>query len=148
MIVSETPNRVSSRRLQACVLLCAVVVLPIGVTYAQDYEAVGKRLRAAVEAGELTGGQARAMLGALKKADGDRKDQGSDRAKAYLANVKKELGTAVEAGKISKEDAIKRYEGAEKAIRDIRFTQVLFYWADAICVQDTGSTCTACCTRR
>jgi hypothetical protein len=94
-----------------------MVVLPIGVTYAQDYEAVGKRLRAAVEAGELTGGQARVMLGALKKADGDKKDQGSDRAKAYLANVKKELVAAVEAGKISKEDAIKRYQGAEKAIK-------------------------------
>ena len=117
MIVSETQNRVHSRRLQACVLLCAMVVLPIGVTYAQDYEAVGKRLRAAVEAGELTGGQARVMLGALKKADGDKKDQGSDRAKAYLANVKKELGAAVEAGEISKEDAIKRYQGAEKAIK-------------------------------
>jgi predicted RNA-binding protein associated with RNAse of E/G family len=117
MIVSETLKRVTSRWLQACVLLCATVVLPCGMVYAQDYDAVGKRLKAAVEAGELTGGQARVMLGALKNADGDKKDQGSDRAKAYLANVKKELVAAVEAGKISKEDAIKRYQGAEKAIK-------------------------------
>ncbi len=117
MIVSETPNRVSSRRLQACVLLCAVVVLPIGVTRAQDYEAVTKRLKAAVEAEELTGGQARVMLAALKKAGGEKKGLGMERAKAYLAKVKKELGVAMEAGKISKEDAIKKYQAAEKAVK-------------------------------
>jgi len=118
MIVQETPNRVSSRWLQACVLLCAVVVLPLGLAYGQDHEAVGKRLRAAVEAGELTGEQARVMLGALKQAEGGDKDQAADRAKAYLMNVKKKLGAAVEAGKISKEDAVKRYEGAEKAVKE------------------------------
>jgi len=37
MIVSETANRVTSRWLQACVLLCAAVVFPVGITYAQDY---------------------------------------------------------------------------------------------------------------
>jgi len=117
MIVSETPDRVISRRLQACALLYAMVVLPVGLTYAQDYEAVGKRLRAAIEAGELTSGQARIMLRALREADGAEKDRGSDRAKAYLANVRKELGALVEEGKISKEDAKKRYQGTEEAVK-------------------------------
>ncbi len=58
------------------------------------------------------------MMDALKKAGGTRKDQGADRAEAYLMRVKKELGELVEASKISKEDAIKRYEGAEKGIRE------------------------------
>jgi len=47
MIVSDNPNRSSSRWLQACVLLCAVAVFPLGVGSArntnaetgQDYEA-------------------------------------------------------------------------------------------------------------
>jgi cell fate (sporulation/competence/biofilm development) regulator YmcA (YheA/YmcA/DUF963 family) len=95
-----------------------MVVLPIGVTHAQDYEAVGRRLRAAVAAGELTAEQARAMLGALKKADGAKKERGTDEAKTHLMKVKKELSALVEAGKISEEDAIKRYQGAEKAVKE------------------------------
>ena len=116
MIVSETPHRVNSRWSQACVLLCAMVVLPLGVVYAQDYEAVGKRLRAAVEAGELTGGQARAMLGVLTESR-RRQERAKIRPKrrAYLTKVKKELGAAVEAGEISKEDAVKKYEARRKS---------------------------------
>jgi hypothetical protein len=117
MIISETPNRLNSRWLQASVLLCAIVVLPLGVGYAQDYEAVGKRLKAAVEAGELTGEQAKVMLGSLRKSGGTKKDQNSDKVKAYLAKVKKELGAAIDSGKISEEDAAKKYEAAEKAIK-------------------------------
>jgi Ca2+-binding EF-hand superfamily protein len=49
MIVSETSNRVHSPRLMACVLLCAMVLLPVGVTYAQGVQAVGERLAAAGE---------------------------------------------------------------------------------------------------
>ena len=206
MIVSETPNRVTSRWLQACVLLCAVVVLPFGMAYAQDYNAVEKRLgeavskgeltleqagammaaikkemapeagdereihayfervwaklqaavaegkmsaedaeakmsaikkakmgagkkdadykaigekiEAAVKAGKLTEAEARAKWAAIKKAADAKKDQGSDRAKAYLMKVKKELGAAIEAGRISEEDAKRRYQGAEKAIKE------------------------------
>ncbi len=117
MIISETPKRATSRWLQACVLLCAAVVLPLGMVYAQDYEAVGKRLKAAVQAGELTGQQARMMFGALKKAGSPKDNQPADQAQAYLMKVKQELGAAMEAGKISKEDAVKRFEAAEQAIK-------------------------------
>ena len=164
MIVSETSYRVTSRWLQACVLLCAVVVLPLGLAYAQDSEAVGKRLRAAVEAGELTGEQARAMLETLRKAGDAEKEvakrdidtqleatwemfqamvkagllteeqararmaaikktaarnlQEMEKARAHLTKVKEELETLSEAGKISREDVIKRYEGALKEVRE------------------------------
>ena len=119
MIVSENPNRTNSRWLQMCVvLLCVIVVLPLGIASAQDYGAVGRRLREAVAAGELTGEQARIMVDALRKASSAGQNQGSDRAKAYLMKVKKELGEAIEAGRISKEDAARRYEAAEKAIKE------------------------------
>jgi beta-lactamase regulating signal transducer with metallopeptidase domain len=118
MIVSETPRRSNSRWLRGIVLVCAIVVLPLTIVSAQDYEAVGRRLRAAVEAGELTGEQARVMMGALRKASAAQEDQGAERAKAYLTKVKKELAAAVEAGEISREDAARRYEDAQKAIRE------------------------------
>ena len=117
MIVSEKTKRSNSRRLQVCVLLCAMLVLPLGIASAQDYEAVGRRLRAAVEAGELTGEQARTMLGALRKASAE-ENQGSDRARAYLMKVRKELGAAVEAGRISEDAAKRRYEAAEKEVKE------------------------------
>ncbi len=117
MIVSGNPHRVYSRCLQACVLLCAAAVLPFGLAQAQDYEAVGKRLKAAVKAGELTSKEARAMLAALKALNSAEKDQNTDRVKQHLAEVNRELGAAVEAGKISKEDAVKRYKAAEKLIK-------------------------------
>ncbi|MCK4856973.1 MAG: M56 family metallopeptidase [candidate division Zixibacteria bacterium] len=118
MIVSETPKRSNSRWLQICVLLCAVVVLPLGIASAQDYEAVERRLGEGVAEGELTLKQASVMMDALKKAGGAKKDQDPDRAEAYLMKVKKELGELVEAGRISKEDAAKRYEGAVKGIKE------------------------------
>jgi len=118
MIVSEKPNQSNSRRLKICVLLCAMVVLPVGIASAQNYKAVERRLGEAVSNGELTLEQAVVMMDALKKAGGVKKDQGSDRAEAYLMKVKKELGELVEAGSISREDAAKRYEGANKGIKE------------------------------
>ena len=117
MIVSEKTNRSNTRRLKICVLLCALIVLPLGIASAQDYKAVERRLGEAVSKGELSLEQASVMLDALRKAGGARKDQGADRAQAYLMKVKKELGELVEAGRISKEDAVKRYEGAMKGLK-------------------------------
>ena len=111
MVVSETLNRVKTRTLQACVLLCTMAVLPCGMAYAQDFEAVGKRLRAAVEAGELTGEQARAMLGALRKAaehESERNPAVEDERVAKYREIEARIKAAVEAGKMSKEDAEKK----------------------------------------
>jgi len=189
MIPSNKPIRSNSRRFQVCVLACMMIVLPLGVVSAQDYEAVTKRLRAAVAAGELTGGQARTMLASLKKADSPKKQvarsgkkndrkkadhgatwqrllamvkagkltekqahakmsaikkevasktmtrgkaparrqarikkaqapaQKSNRYEAYLTKVKKELGAAVATGRISREDAGKRFKAAQEAMK-------------------------------
>ncbi|MHC4112421.1 MAG: hypothetical protein ACYSUY_15215, partial [Planctomycetota bacterium] len=74
MIVSNNSKRSNCRWLQICVLVCVVVVLPLGIASAADHEAVARRLKTAVAAGELTPQQARAMMGVLKKAGGDKKD--------------------------------------------------------------------------
>jgi len=118
MIISNKSKQSNTRRLQVCILLFAVVVLPFGIAAAQDYEAVERRLGEGVAKGELTLKQASIMLDALRKAGSADKDQGADRAKAYLMKVKKELGDLVEAGKISKEAAARRYEGAEKRVKE------------------------------
>ena len=118
MIVSGTENRANSRWGQAFVLLCAVVVLPLGMVYGADKDAVGKRLKAAVAAGELTGKQARIMLRTLSNKDSDGKETKPDQAHARLIKVRKQLADFVEAGKISKEDAVKRYQETEKAIKE------------------------------
>ena len=49
-IVSETPNRPNSRWMQACVVLCALVVLPLGVEDVKtvdlfELDKVGEALR-------------------------------------------------------------------------------------------------------
>ena len=111
MIVSEIANRVTSRWLPACVLLCAAVLLPMGTTYGQDYDAVGKRLRATVQAGELTGEQARTMLGALRKTaehEGDRNAGDENERVTKYRGIAARIKAAVEAGKLSEEDAEKK----------------------------------------
>ena len=87
MIVSQKPNRSNSRWSRMCVLVCTVVVLPLGLASAQDYEAVGKRLKESVQKGEITQQQAEAMMATLKK-EPVKKDQNSDKATAGPVKVK------------------------------------------------------------
>lgn len=69
MIVSSSPMVATPHWLRVALLLCAVGLLPLGLTYAQepDYEAVGERLIEAVKEGELTREQATAMMGELAR---------------------------------------------------------------------------------
>ncbi len=117
IIVSGKSNQVSSRWLRMCVLAYAVAVLPLGMASAQNYESVGKRLQKSVKRGEITQQQADAMVAVPKKETG-RKDQETDKATARLMNLKRDLGAAVEAGKISQEDAGKKYQAAAKALKE------------------------------
>lgn len=124
MFISSHRGRRSRRESGLVVLTCAFLFIFLGAVQAQNpnYKAVGKRLRAAVAAGELTGQQARVMLGALKKAAAQHKapakqKSGEARAKVYLTRVKKELIDAVKAGKISKADAAKRYASAAQQMK-------------------------------
>jgi beta-lactamase regulating signal transducer with metallopeptidase domain len=50
MIVSNNSKRSNCRWLQICVLVCVVVVLPLGIASAADHEAVARRLKTAVAA--------------------------------------------------------------------------------------------------
>lgn len=67
MIVSDRFLGAPSRLTRALAALAAAIVLPLGIASAQapDYDAVGARLVEAVEKGELTADQAKAMFGAL-----------------------------------------------------------------------------------
>ncbi len=126
MIFSEAPNRVSSRWLQVCVLLCAMVVLPLGRAVAQDFDAVERRLGQGVAEGELTVKQAAAMMDTLRKTRAEAKDKDNrshgraDRTKAdaYLRGVWAKLQAAVKAGKMSEEDAGKKMGAIKKGIAD------------------------------
>ena len=94
MIVSETPSRKTSRWLQACVLLCAALTLPLGLAYAQDYNAVERRLGEAVSKGELTLEHAGVMMEALRKAGGAREKWPN---RGEIAAVGKKIRAAVAA---------------------------------------------------
>jgi len=101
MIVSETTNRSRSRWLQACVLLGAMLVLPVGLTYAQDFDAVE---------GELSLEQAVVMMEALRQVAKDEQEGDiSRRFGGWIGDVGGKLKAAVEAGKLSEEDAWKKW---------------------------------------
>ncbi len=117
MIVSQTNLKLSNWMCLA-VFLLAIGVLPIGLVYAQDYEAVQKRLVEAVKSGEISRAQAGAMLETLKGTD--KAKRGGDRDMEALRRRYQEgarrIEAAVEAGEVSKEDAEKRLIEMRKAM--------------------------------
>ena len=89
------------------IVAMASCILPQGRVYAQDFEAVERRLGGAVEAGELTLEQASIMMKALKRSAGSKRAHNREmeaKKRRYMAFAK-EIEAAVEAGNISKEDA-------------------------------------------
>ena len=113
MIVSDNSKRSNSRWLQICVLLCAMVVLPLRIASAADYEAVGRRLRAAVAAGELTGEEARIMIGALRRSAQQGDWQGSDRddEPSRYEGFARRIRAAVAEGKMTPEEGREQLAG-------------------------------------
>ena len=111
MIVSNHPNRSRSRWLQSCVLLCAVIVLPLGAASAQDLGAVWKRLQTAVKKGEITEKQSHMMMGVLKESMKNRRDErrekrpDRDKIDAREREVHDKLSRAVKEGRMSRKDA-------------------------------------------
>ena len=101
MIVSKTRLTPTPRWLVAGLLAATTALLPMGVAYAQDAEAVGKRLKDAVAAGELTADQADVMMNALMKD-----------AKSDSEQLGARLKRAVEAGDLTVKDARRKYEAA------------------------------------
>ena len=116
MNVKVNTIRKNLRWLLPGVLLCALVVLPPCSVFGQDYDAVGKRLRAAVQAGELTGEQAWAMLDALLRLTDQDERRGDQRAD--IAAVGARIRAAIAAGEITEEQARARLEGMRKMIAE------------------------------
>ena len=107
MIISSHPLPKTPRCLHAFILLFAVALLPLGVARAQDpdYDAVGRRIRAAVQAGELTPEQGRIMLDALRKSGAKKKKTDVD-----AGALRRRLAAAVESGRMTREEAGKILE--------------------------------------
>ena len=126
MIVSNRVFLSPSLRTRVAGFLVAAVVLPFGIAHAQapDYEAVGERLMDAIDSGELSQSQARAMYGALaaqhfdesfaaRRAEAgdapDRRDRDEMDLTERLDNeLTREMYNAIEEREISRDDANRR----------------------------------------
>lgn len=117
MILSNKTNLFTSHWVYASVLLCAVVVLPFGLARAQDYHAIGSRLKEAVANGEVTEEEAKAMMTALKESatgGAGNRDAGLDREA-----LAQRLKAAVAAGEMTEEAAWAEWEERTGEDRDI-----------------------------
>jgi len=103
MIVSDNALMKTPRWLYAGMLCATLALMPLGVVYGQDYDAVGKRLREAVQNDELSAEQARAMMDALRSTSADETSPRSDRE--ATARVEAQLRRAVETGRITRREA-------------------------------------------
>tara|TARA_R110002096_G_scaffold5453_3_gene25482 strand:- start:1414 stop:4062 length:2649 start_codon:yes stop_codon:yes gene_type:complete len=141
MIVSKTPMATTPRWLQAVLLLCTISVMPLGIAYAQnpDVGAVTKRLRKAVQAGELSPAEARKMLRTLKESNAQDPRRKKSKRQAeqehydrLVQSLKDGLRAGIESGQLTKEEARKLYERqmshlkqdpAEHTVREIKKAQ-------------------------
>ena len=107
MITSKKPLPATPRWLLSAVLVLGAGVLPLSVAYAQDFNAVERRLGAAVEAGEITLDQARAMMDALRRVADDGVDSRRDLEgrKLRYSMLERRVKAAVERGELSEEEA-------------------------------------------
>ena len=75
MIVSTNRKQSNLLWLQVCILLCAFVVLPMGLTYAQDHDAGITKIRATAATGEMT----RKEAGEMSQEDDERRSAAASR---------------------------------------------------------------------
>ena len=101
MMIAEKTWKVPAA-LRVAIVAFATCVFPLGVVYAQDFEAVERRLGGAVEAGELSLQQANLMMESLRRSNSSREMEAKKRRYMQFAE---EIEAAVEAGKLSKDDA-------------------------------------------
>lgn len=99
MVLAKHANLGNSCWLQASVLFGSVAVLFVGLSNAQDYEAVEKRLGRAVSEGELSLKQATIMMDALRHTA---EDEGIEKR---LGAIGRRLKTAVAKGLMTEEEA-------------------------------------------
>ena len=94
-----------------------------GVTAVESLacSAIRHRLGDAVKKGEITRAQAEAMMEALKDSTRNEGNDGGEIEEAigvWGKSIGERIQAAAKAGKISREDAAKRYKDAEKAVRE------------------------------
>ena len=119
------PSHITTQRvsLWSMMIFFAVVLflVPPAFTVAQDYDAVIKRLKQAVDAKEISPEQAKKMIATLKISSVKqapavkspvKKD--TSHAKINWEAIKKQVEGAVKAGKITREQADAKYEALKK----------------------------------
>lgn len=111
MINSKKQNRSKLRWVGLSILLFAFIVLPVGMAFGHDFQAVERRLAQAVADGEITFEQAAEMIEVLRESDDDEDDD-----EDVIAELKEEmeefgdkLKSAVKNGRISEKDAWERW---------------------------------------
>ena len=119
MIMTSISSRVRRWPLGG-LIAAAALLLPLATAQAQDFNAVERRLGAAIEAGELSLEQAQIMMDALRRASRthDRHDHGhrggDDPLHREYERAEAKLKRMVEAGEITKEDAVRRLESLKR----------------------------------
>ena len=115
MIVSMNTIAKLPRWLSGGVLALAMGLLPFGIAYGQDYDAVERRLGAAVADGEITLSQAQTMMRALQATS---EDQELEKLKAgikeRLRHHGEELRKQLAAGEITKEEMEAKFKAKER----------------------------------
>ena len=102
-VMMNRRNWTAPAALRTVVVVMAMCIFPLGFVYAQDFEAVQRRLGGAVEAGELSLEQANLMMEALRHSSQRDRELGSKEHR-YM-QFTKEIKAAVKAGKLSEEEA-------------------------------------------
>ena len=121
MIMSENFQRKNAHWLQLCVLLLAVVVLPLSMAFAQDgndkteayLEQVSAKLQGQVQAGNMTAEDAEAKMAAIQEQIAAKAE-----ANAHLEQIWETLQTQVEAGNLTAEDAETMMAAVKKKYAD------------------------------
>ena len=115
MIVSMNTIAKLPRWLSGSVLALAMGLLPFGIAYGQDYDAVERRLGAAVADGEITLFQAQTMMRALRATSEDRElEQLSAGLKNRLRHHEEKLHKQLAAGEITKEEMEAKFKAKER----------------------------------
>ena len=116
MIVSQSPIPIKSQWARACVLVCGLVVLPFGMTNAQDYDAVEKRLDKAVAEGEINLEQARVMMETLRRSV--HRDPTAPRMREGVKRRINQIEELVERGEMTREEGARLMEETRRALHE------------------------------
>ena len=112
MMIADRTRKVSLSMRMSIVAL-ATCVFPLGVVYAQDFEAIETRLGSAVVAGELSEAQANLMLDALRRSTSSREmEEKKQRYEQFINEIKE----AVEAGQLSEEESEMKLAAIRRAM--------------------------------